>query len=304
MDLKRVLEISHGMETAAKDIQDLTREMPLDRSMNKLHRFGLKDESKECYRCGGKHDQAKCRFKKEKCYICDKFGHIAKWCRKPMNFRKKEGRTSVNINLMEQNQSDKQLAYNLFNFKDEDKKPYRENLTLNAIMSTWKIDTGASFSVMNEKTFQQIIRDKENVDLKQTEISLRSYTGEKISPKGITEVLLEYNDKATQLSILVLKGNGSNLIGRNWLKSICLIWKTIKRFVKPNLGDLLKKYDNSFIHDFSELKGARAKIYVKPFTKPIFCKARSVPYAMKIKIERELEWRECRGIIKNVQYSD
>ena len=90
-----------------------------------------------------------------------------------------------------------------------------------------EIDTGVSFSVINEKTFQEISHGKANLALKQTEISLRTYTGEKIFPRGITEVVVEYNNHVSRLPVLVLKGNSSNLMGRNWLEDICLNWASL-----------------------------------------------------------------------------
>ena len=315
LDLKRALEIAHGMETAAKDVRDLKGEMQ-NNPMNKLHGGRHSDEYKECYRCGGKHDHTKCRFKTEKCHQCGKIGHIAKVCRSAKkvssekrlkqgkNFRGKKGRDSE-MNKVEQQQSDEELAYNLFSFKDKDRTPpYREKMTVNGIDINMEIDTGASFSVINEKTLQEISRGKGNLDLKQTEISLRTYTGEKISPKGITEVVVEYNNQVSRLPLLVLKGNGPNLIGRNWLENICLNWTSIKRLAKPNLEEVLNKYDDLFTDELGKLNGVTAKIYVDPSTKPIFCKARSVPYTMKPKIEKELERLERQGTIETVQYSD
>ena len=167
-----------------------------------------------------------------------------------------------------------------------------------------EIDTGASFSVINEKTYQQICRGKENLELKESNISLRTYTGEKICPKGITEVVIEYNNQVNHLPLLVLKGNGPNLIGRNWLENICLNWKSIKRLAKLNLEEVLSKYDDLFTDELGKMNGVTAKIYVDPSTKPIFCRARSVPYMMKPKIEKELERLERQGTIEPVQYSE
>ena len=160
---------------------------------------------------------------------------------------------------------------------------------MNNIDISMEIDTGASFSVINEKTFQEISRGKENLALKQTEISLRTYTGEKIFPRGN--------------GLLVLKGNGPNLMGRNWLENICLNWASLKRLGKPNLEEVLDKYDDLFTDDLGKLNGVTAKIYVDPTTKPIFCKDRSVPYTMKPKIKQELERLERQGTIESVQYS-
>ena len=317
LDLKRALEIAHGMETAAKDVRDLKGEMA--NKLNKLHggRHSDQHKVKDCYRCGGKHDPTKCRFKTETCHKCGKIGHIAKTCRsnkkipsdkerqdQKKTFRGKKGR-EPQMNIVEQNSSDEELEYNFFNFKGKDKTPsYRENLMVNDIDINMEIDTGASFSVINEKTFQEICRGKEDLDLKQTEISLRTYTGEKITPKGITEVVVEYNNQVNRLPVLVLKGNGPNLIGRNWLQNICLNWKSIKRLAKPNLEEVLNKYDDLFTDELGKLNGVTAKIYVDPSTKPIFCKARSVPYMIKPKIEKELERLERQGTIEPVQYSE
>ncbi|CAB4030147.1 uncharacterized protein K02A2.6-like, partial [Paramuricea clavata] len=302
LDLKRALEIAHGMETAAKDVRDLKGEMPNKHSMNKLHGGRHSDEYKECYRCGGKHDHTKCRFKTEKCHQCEGFKRETTKAREKLSGEK--GRDSE-MNKVEQHQSDEELAYNLFSFKDKEKTPpYREKMTVNGIDINMEIDTGASFSVINEKTLQEISRGKGNLVLKQTEISLRTYTGEKISPKGITEVVVEYNNQVSRLPLLVLKGNGPNLIGRNWLENICLNWTSIKRLAKPNLEEVLNKYDDLFTDELGKLNGVTAKIYVDPSTKPIFCKARSVPYTMKPKIEKELERLERQETIETVQYSD
>ena len=56
LDLKRALEIAHGMETAAKDVRDLKGDSEVPNKLNKLHGGRHSDEhiAKDCYRCGGK----------------------------------------------------------------------------------------------------------------------------------------------------------------------------------------------------------------------------------------------------------
>ena len=81
-------------------------------------------------------------------------------------FQRKKGR-GLQVNKVEQSQSDEELEYNLFKFKEENKtQPYRENFTVNDVGISMEIDTGASFSVINEKTFRDICRGKENLKLK------------------------------------------------------------------------------------------------------------------------------------------
>ena len=52
------------------------------------------------------------------------------------------------------------------------------------------------------------------------------------------------------------------------------------------------------------VKGVTAKIHVDPQACPRFCRPRSVPFAMKQKIEEELERLLKEGIIEPVQFSE
>ena len=77
-----------------------------------------------------------------------------------------------------------------------------------------------------------------------------------------------------------------------WLVEIGLkTFAWIGKVAKLNLEEVLRKYNDLFTDEL----GVTAKIYVDPLTKPIFCKARSVPYMMKLKIEKELKRLETRN---------
>ena len=52
------------------------------------------------------------------------------------------------------------------------------------------------------------------------------------------------------------------------------------------------------------MKGVEAKIHVDPDATPIFHKARSVPFALRSKVEEELEHLQEQEIIEPVQFSD
>ena len=50
--------------------------------------------------------------------------------------------------------------------------------------------------------------------------------------------------------------------------------------------------------------GEQAKIHVDPHAKPIYCKARPVPYILKEKIEKSLEKQVEEGALTPVQFSE
>ena len=49
--------------------------------------------------------------------------------------------------------------------------------------------------------------------------------------------------------------------------------------------------------------GMKVKIHLDPEAKPIYCKARSVPYLMREKIECELEGLQSEGVISPVEFN-
>ena len=59
-----------------------------------------------------------------------------------------------------------------------------------------------------------------------------------------------------------------------------------------------------FKEGLGTLQGAKAKIHVDPTATPMFHKARPVLYALREKIEQDLERLERAGTIEPVQYSE
>ena len=96
------------------------------------------------------------------------------------------------------------------------------------------------------------------------------------------------------------------MLGRNWLQKIKLNWPVIKQPSSHNkrLEEILQKHVQLFEEGLGTLQGTKAKIHVDPTATPILHKARPVPYALREKIEQDLERLERAGTIEPVQYSE
>ena len=70
------------------------------------------------------------------------------------------------------------------------------------------------------------------------------------------------------------------------------------------LNDVLDKYSVVFMKELGTLKGFKAKLTVKPNTKPQFCLARQVPYALKYAVDKQLKRLEDAGVIESVPHSE
>ena len=102
---------------------------------------------------------------------------------------------------------------------------------------------------------------------------------------------------------MVVSGNGPALLGRNWLHAIKLNWRYTKH-VCCGVEDLLKKHASLFNEGLGTLKGINARLIIKTDTIPKFLKPRSVPYALRDVIEKELERLEKLGVIEKVNHSE
>ena len=98
------------------------------------------------------------------------------------------------------------------------------------------------------------------------------------------------------------------LLGWNWLEHVQLDWKTIGKInaKQPTLGlePLLTKHAEIFIDELWTIQPFTASQQVRSDILPKFCKARSVPFAIKEVIECELECLGSYGILTKIDYSE
>ena len=182
-------------------------------------------------------------------------------------------------------------------------KAYEISIELCNAPHNFEIDTGATRSIISEETYNQL-RDK--VELKSSKAVLSTYTGERISVAGEVMVPVKYQDQQYCLPAIVVKGPGPNLLGRDWLQVVKLNWQNIFKIQEenPQLQSTLDAHGDVFSEGLGTLKGTAAKIYVDPEATPKFMKAHPVPYALKAKVELELDRLQCENIISPIEFSE
>ena len=146
--------------------------------MNQLSTKKLSAENIPCYRSGGVgHTPARCKFKKSRCYNCNKIGHIAKVCRsgdQKQAARSVKQITTVNSEMMHDAVNNDQ--YDLYDFSTPSKHhPLQVSLEIEGQRVIMEIDTGASASVSSGEEYH---RRWPGVAIPGTNIQLRTYTGE------------------------------------------------------------------------------------------------------------------------------
>ena len=327
LTLEKALATALSIERAAKNVKDLqATQTHSDRTLNKLSQsqstvarkpvFSASKKQrpvqKPCYRCGkDNHHSDKCRFKNNTCFNCQKRGHIASVCRSAKSGKPhvKQMSATVDSNSTEsdENEADVDMnapVYSLFGCTTDrpGMKPIKVTMSVDNTDLVMEVDTGAALSLVSEETFKS---HWPNADLQKTNLNLRTYTGERVSVLGNFNVEVDYNASMFNLPLLVVKGSGPSLLGRNWLQEIKLNWQQINVLhTTTSVEEVLKTHSAVFKDELGTLKGTTATIYVDKDVRPRFCKARVVPYAMRTLVDNELDRLQAAGIIEPVQFSE
>ena len=90
------------------------------------------------------------------------------------------------------------------------------------------------------------------------------------------------------------------MLSRNWLQKLRLNWQIRQIQWMPALQETLLRHGEVLEDKLWEIKGKEARINMDPQAQPYFYKARLVPFALRDKVEAELECLQKEGIIEPV----
>ena len=105
--------------------------------------------------------------------------------------------------------------------------PVLVTLQLNGQDLTMELDTGATLSIVSEKTYQSLFSPHAAPQLKPSTAQLKTYMEEVLQILGEITVTVCYKDKKSDLSVHMVAGNGPSLLGRDWLSQIKLDCKQL-----------------------------------------------------------------------------
>ena len=184
-------------------------------------------------------------------------------------------------------------------------KPLYVEVSIEGHCLKMELDTGAAVSLLpyriDHERFSHL-----HVPIHKSKACLKTYTGEKLYPHGQITVNVQKGGSHSKQPLLVMNGP---LLGRNWLAEIAVNWDYIKAVTVENKEDvererklklLLSKYPNLVKDSIGVMKGINGHLSLKNDEKPVFLKARPVPYSLRTKVEDELTHLDKEGIITPV----
>ena len=187
--------------------------------------------------------------------------------------------------------------------------PVFVELSVNGNVVRMELDTGAAVSVMSLAMYQRVTTSQKK--LGKSTLKLKTYTGELVEPEGVGVVTVLYKSQRYSLPVTVVKGNVPALLGRDWITKLQLNWKelfpaeaTVNQLESDDrVNALLSEFPELFSGKLGCLKGFRVHIPVPENAVPKFFKARSVPHALRSRVDAELDKMEEQGVWERVEYS-
>ncbi|UYV76234.1 K02A2.6-like [Cordylochernes scorpioides] len=295
--LERVFALAVSYELAEKDAKEL-HEKEVARVTSHIERnrklkysptkenFASATKERTCYRCGMKnsHLAPACPQKFKTCYKCKKIGHLSNVCKARGNAQK----------------SGYVQQQNIFSLKGETE--VKIALTVDGQILNGIVDTGSPVTLMPKNIFEKLWRAK---PLMPTAINLKSFCNNPIKVVEERKVFVKEANMSLRL-IVVDESIPEILLGREWLKFLNINYSkllNVNKISESCIDSLIESYANLFKDELGCLKDVKLDINIKKEEAPVFCKARSLPYSLKKKVEDELECMVERGILEPIVHA-
>lgn len=182
-------------------------------------------------------------------------------------------------------------------------------------------DSGSAVNCVSKQTYDKYFLHS---IVSEDEIILKGYNGSIFRPLGYFIVCLKYNCIVKPTKFYVISNGGPSILGREWIKNFGLKLQLVSiiarvgggsdggaGFTQANNPDreniakkLTQKYPEVFSDKIGRYRYSRVPLFLKPYTKPVFCRLRPVPWAYKEEMEKELDRMVKENILTPVQSSD
>ena len=286
--------------------------------------------SSPCPRCLRRnHSSEKCPFRTRVCFSCGKIGHTRAACKANRRgigqvqcdavAEEADGSRSVSVppdigasacpevtvsaSGSASAAGEEEDLYSLFRCSRDRRAPIKVDVKLDDRPISMELDTGAALSVCGEQIFRQLWPTNPPV-LGACSYRLKTYSGEVLPVCGEVSVRVQYEQQVARLPLVIVKGEGPCLFGRNWLEAIKLDWPGICQLTaRSQVDPILAEFPEVFQDGMGCYRGDPVHIGVDSDVQPRFFKARTVPLAYRTQVDAELERQIGEGLWEPVANS-
>ena len=262
-----------------------------------------------CSGCGKNHWKNDCPFKEAVCYSCNAKGHIKSMCR---NSRPNKQKPNGNVKFSKVTCTPDNVISgadydHVFHVKTKvPSKPIVIKVCLNDKEVPMELDTGTAATIMPKAHYDKIWPDSANrPKLNHSMVNLNVYGGSPLSVLGEISVTARLSNcsHSCKVGVVVVQESGPCLLGRDLSRDLNVITTDALNFVASSADKLRSEFPDLFSDGLGCYQSKTFSIVVDPSVPAKFCKARTVPYAMRSKVDKEITRLQEEGIISPISHS-
>jgi len=344
LTFQQALEKAIADEAARRNVQDITSSSSLSstatRSSHGVHKIPSRrhvpkpkprqatpqsasgSDSSRCPRCGfTNHKSDDCRYKNAKCYKCGKIGHLRSECKnftstqtttnQPRRDTRGGARPRVRYVTDDNEESSQETLDTVFSVSSSSGELKMDVIIENKHLDM-EPDTGCAVAMISKADYQRYFP---HIGIQPTQRKFHVYAGARLTPVGEIMVDVIFNGIRKNLPLIVVQADkyAPALFGRNWLDIFIPNWREVfipseptyaHAVTETTIEALKAKYAEVFKPGLGTVQGAKATLHLKEDARPIFHKARPVPFALRPAVEAELDRMQAEGIIYPVDTSE
>lgn len=252
---------------------------------------------RRCFRCLGNHAGYRCKFKNAVCLNCSGKGHIAKACRK-----KKGGQLNHQLEGIASSAQTEYDDLRSISQVTTGCPKFMVTVSIGGETVPMEVDSGAARSIISEKLFKKL-KVATSVQLEEADTQLLTWTKEGLHVIGKAIVPVKFKEQDFKLPLLVVRNDGSTLLGRDWFKDLN-ISITGLHTISQSAEAVTEKFPDVFGETFPGAAIPPVHIELKHDAQPKFLKCRSIPFALKDDVINELDKLERQGVLQPTQYAE
>jgi len=279
-----------------------------------------------CLRCGRtNHLSRECRINPSKlfCRSCHKQGHVQKVCLSTL--LKQNKNTKIKSIESESNKETDVEEVEIFSGihkiidihtttkLSSDSEKFYVIVEIENKPQKFEVDSGAGYTLLPKRDFDSL---KLQSKMYPTGVKFRSYTHGIFEPLGAVQVPVRYKNIECTEIVFIVADTFTPILGRTWIRHLHINLSEIdnvKKFSNTEVNavdasnivnDIINRFSDIFEPKVGRIPNFTCSLKLREHSKPVFLKAREVPFALRDKVDTELQVLERDGIITKVDCSD
>ncbi|XP_060126555.1 uncharacterized protein K02A2.6-like [Zootoca vivipara] len=266
-----------------------------------------------CTSC--QHECQSCRFCDVQCWECGKAGHIACICQMKElwdtpwhptlgtgdGHRGTPGAVECHA-ISECTCTQGAAATSIQNAQPICEK-IRVAVIIQGIPCEMEVDSGSALSVISAETYHHICQKGGAPCLKPFEVILTDFQGKHVPIQGIGTFTVQFKHFSGPLQLVVVEGHHTSLLGLNWFDALGIHITGVQHISQSSYEAICDEFAAVFDVSMGCYKGPPVALSLNPAVVPIRMKARQVPFALKPKIDAELDHLIKEGVLEPVLHA-